>query len=409
MSPGPMERTADRSAYEVTVVRSLAEADPLRPAWQALLEREESPCFDSDPDRYAAILESKAESRPYSLVVKSRGEVVAMILGRIETVRLPCSLGYKSIAMPSLQCLDIKHGWWFGQLTDDVAAVLLDEIQRALKSAEADVVHFHGLSKDSPLYRAVAARSRGLQGSHSGRVETHRTMRLPESLEAFYLGCSKKHRANLRRYVRRIEEQFGERAVITAYHDEGSVDTFGKVAEQVSATTYQHGLGCGMVYDERMQYLMRHLARQGLFRAHVLYLEGEPAAFQQGVIYRGQYFLEQIGFDPKWRDHNVGTVLFLHVLEELCHPDSGARVMDFGSGDAEYKSSYGDKEWEEASVFMFAPRFFPTMVNLLRTGITGLNVGLQRIVSKAGVTNWLKRRWRNRLQKPAPTEADAES
>jgi hypothetical protein len=399
-----MEKMAAGQAYRVAVAGSLAETEPLRRDWEALLVKEKSPAFDSDPDRYAAVVGSQTDARPHVLLLKKQEEPVAMILGRIQTLRFPCAIGYRSFSLPPLKCLDVKQGWCFGEITDETAGMLLKEIRAMLKSSQAEVVRFQGLHTDSPIYKAVLAQARGPRSSYCGRVETHRNMQIPENLDAFYRSLSQRHRGNLRRYARRIEQQYGERAVVKRYYDKESVDAFGRTAEQISAKTYQHGLGSGVVYDERTQYLMRRIAERGWLRGHILFLDGEPCAFQYGVIYREQYFMEQIGFDPRWKDLRVGTYLFLQVLGDLCHPDSGAKVIDFGSGDAEYKSSYGSDAWQESPLFVFAPRPRSILVNVLRTCITGLNVGMQHMVDRMGLINWLKRRWRDRLQQPTAEE-----
>jgi hypothetical protein len=399
-----MERMGDLQDYTVSVAGSFAEAESLRQDWERLLAGEESPVFDSDPDRYAAVVGSQTDAQPRLLLLRKGEEPVAMVLGRIQTLRFPCAIGYKSFSLPPLKCLDIKHGWCFGQITEETAQVLLREIRTMLNSSQAEVVRFQDLNTDSPIYKAVLAQNRGPRCRFRGRVETHRAMRVPESLEAFYKSCSAGHRMTLRRCVRKIERRYGSRAVVARYSDEAGVDQFGKLAEQVSMKTYQHGLGSGLVYDERTQFLLRRIAARGWMRGHILLLDGEPCAFQYGVIYRGQYFLELLGFDPKWKDLRVGTYLFLQVLQDLCRPDSGAQVIDFGSGDAEYKTRYGTDAWQESFLFVFAPRLYPASVNMLRTCITELNVAMQFVVSKMGIINWLKRRWRDRLQEPAGEE-----
>ena len=137
-----------------------------------------------------------------------------------------------------------------------------------------------------------------------------------------------------------------------------------------------------------------------------MFLEGEPCAFQYGVIYRGSYFLEQIGFDPKWKDLNVGTVLFLEALQDLCTDSGGAEVIDFGFGEADYKRSYGDKCWTDASFYLFAPRVRPILANLIFSGTTGLSTGLAHVLEKTGAVGWIKRRWRDRLRQKEPEAQD---
>jgi CelD/BcsL family acetyltransferase involved in cellulose biosynthesis len=246
----------------------------------------------------------------------------------------------------------------------------------------------------------------GLCRSHFPRVDIHRTMTVPESMDVFYQSCSKKHRANLRRYVRKIEEQFGTRAVITRYCQAECIGPFIEAASKVSAKTYQHGLGCGLENNEQTRDLLKNVASKGGLRGHVMFVDGEPCAFQYGVIYRGSYFLEQIGFDPKWKDLNVGTVLFLEALQDLCSDSGGAEVIDFGFGEADYKRSYADKCWTDASFYLFAPRVRPVLANLIFSGTTGLSTGLAHILEKTGAVGWIKRRWRDRLRQKEPETQD---
>ena len=116
------------------------------------------------------------------------------------------------------------------------------------------------------------------------------------------------------------------------------------------------------------------------------------------MTYRGSYFLEQIGYDPKWKDLNVGTVLFLEALQDLCRDSGGAKVIDFGFGEADYKRSYGDKCWTDATFYLFAPRLRSILTNVIFSGTTGLSLGLAHLLEKTGSLAWIKRRWRGRLQ-----------
>jgi hypothetical protein len=138
----------------------------------------------------------------------------------------------------------------------------------------------------------------------------------------------------------------------------------------------------------------------------VMFLEGRPCAFQLAAIYRGSYFLEQIGYDPKWKDLNVGTVLFLAALEDLCQDNGGAQVIDFGFGEADYKKCYGDKCWTDASLYLFAPRLRPLLANLVYSGTSGLSVGLTHVLEKTGAIGWIKRHWRHQLSKKEPEASE---
>ena len=401
-----MEIVVDARTYEVTVARSAAELDSLQTAWTTLLEQQEAPIFNAEPDRLLSLVRWQQEARPHVLLLHEHGSPAAMVVGSIENVRIRCRIGYKAFWLPALKSYTVIHRGLLGQIDEEIAGRLLAEMSTLLKSAEADMVFFHYLDTESTIFKMAQSQFGGLCRSHFPRVDIHRTMTVPESMDAFYQSCSKKHRANLRRYVRKIEEQFGERAVITRYREADRVESFIEAASRVSAKTYQHGLGCGLENNEQTRDLLKNVARKGGLRGHVMFVEGEPCAFQYGVIYRGSYFLEQIGFDPKWKDLNVGTVLFLEALQDLCTDSGGAEVIDFGFGEADYKRSYGDKCWTDASFYLFAPRVRPILANLIFSGTTGLSTGLAHVLEKTGAVGWIKRRWRDRLRQKEPEAQD---
>lgn len=401
-----MEVITDSQGCEVIVARSAAEMETLQPAWAILQGRQEFPIFNAEPERLLSLVRWQREARPHVILLNHRGAPAALIVGSIETVRLACRLGYKSFSLPSLRCFTILHRGLLGQIDETLAERLLAELNKLLRSGEADLVFFHYLNTESALFRAAQTQIGSLRRSHFNRVVIHRTMTVPESMDAFYQSCSKKHRANLRRYLRKIEEQYGARVVLQRYTGEDQVDSFLQAAAEVSAKTYQAGLGCGLRNDEQTRDLMRTVAKRGWLRGHVLFLDGQPCAFQHGVIYRESYFLEQIGFDPKWKDLNVGTVLFLEALQDLCRDRSGAQVIDFGFGEADYKRCYGDKCWTDTVFYLFAPRVRPLLTNLAVSGTTGLSQGLARLLETAGAAGRLKRYWRRRLEKQEPEPAE---
>jgi len=65
---------------------------------------------------------------------------------------------------------------------------------------------------------------------------------------------------------------------------------------------------------------------------------------------------------------------------------------------AAYKKDYGNENWDESSVYIFAPRIQTGLINLIYTVTRGLSLGLNSFSDKVGLTRWIKRRWKNRLQ-----------
>ncbi len=394
-----MSNTTGSEPYHVVVAGSAEEIGSLRAAWKTLLEQQESPVFNAEPDRFLSLVGTQQDARPHVILLTRDGQPLALVAGSIARTQIRCRFGYWRIWLPHLRCLSILYGGLLGQVNEETSRVLLDEIQRLLAASQADVVFLNHLNTESAMYGAVMSRIPGLRRSRFPRVEPHWVLTVPESLDAFYKTLSRGHKANLRNYMRKMDNQYAERAVFTTYVQEDSVGSFLSAASQVSVKTYQHALGTGLQDSEQTRDLLKAAARDGCFRGDILFIDGEPCAFQYGLIYKSQYLFEKRGFDPQWKSLNVGTVLFLHVLRDLCESEPRPRVIDFGFGDADYKRSYCDKCWNEASFYVFAPRIVPIGTNLMYSGMTGLSNGLARFFEKTGLIRRIKRFWRNLLQK----------
>ena len=94
-----------------------------------------------------------------------------------------------------------------------------------------------------------------------------------------------------------------------------------------------------------------------------------------------------------------GTFLIMRVMEGLCGhaEDENVTQVDWGLGDAEYKALLGTHEWQEASVYVFAPTIEGLALNLIRTPAMVADVQLKRVLQRAKLLRRVKRLWRNRL------------
>lgn len=385
--------------WEVVVARDLTGVESLRPVWEKLRQNEAFPVPNADIDRFISVVEPMQDAvRPHIILLRHNGNPKAMVISRVEKTILNCKIGYKTLLKPSLRCLSVVYEGLFGDLTDDIRDMLMQELMDTLGKGEAEVVFFNHLRTDSAMYQLATRRGGLLCRGRLSKIEIHRSMSVPDRIDSFYKSRSKRHRGNLRRYIRNLEEEYANQVRIISYRREAEVEEFITAASQISSQTYQDKLGSSFVDNEQTKKLIETAARCGWLRAHVLYVGDEPCAFQCALHYKRIYFLEQIGFNTKWRQYNAGTVLFLKVLEELCEGRE-TETIDFGFGDADYKRSYGNMRWQEASVYIFAPRLYPIFVNMLRTSVMGLNTGLEYILNRTGFAGWVKRHWRNLLRK----------
>lgn len=388
-----------QDGWDVTVAKNLGDIEALRPVWEQIQAKEPYPVLNADIDRYISVVESLGQrTEPHVTVLSRRGVAEAMIVGRLQTTKLECKIGYKTLFSPSIRCLSVVYRGIIGNLTDGTARRVVQELRNILRRGDADAIFINHLRVSSPVYPLVRRVPGPLSRGHFLRVESHRRMLLPKTIGEFYQSCSKKHRGNLRRYIRKLNGQYQDEVKVVTCCGQDDMEEAIKAMVSISAKTYQYSLGSGFVGDVLTRTLLRTAAESGWLRTHILFIGDEPCAFQLGLHYGRTYFLNQIGFDPRWKQLNVGTILFIKVLEQLCS-DHTTDYLDFGFGEADYKQSYGNEHWSEASVYIFAPRLYPIVINILRTSTRSLDSGLQYFLNKTVFACWIKRRWRNLLQK----------
>lgn len=383
-------------SWEISIAKSFQRIEAMREIWQQIQSNQDRPIVSADIDRYISVVKSlENQAQPYVILLRRNDCPIAMIIGLIEKRRLDSRIGYKTLVWPPLRCLTVIYNGVIGQASSDVCAVLMKELLKRLKDGEADVIYFNHLPTNFPMYRLAKSMPNFLCHSYFSRIVPHWYMSIPENIDHFYQARSPKHRKHLKQYSRKLENAFPGQIRMITYSNEGQLDEAIRVASQISAKTYQFSIGCGFVDDFRTRTLLSTAARLGWLRAHILYINEEPAAFRFALKYSKTYFSDGIGFDPKWKEYRVGTILFLKVLENLCR-DHSVDSYDLGFGNAEYKQSYGDKKWEEASICVFANRPYTVFINILYSAMAGLSSALQFFVSRLGVVGWVKRRWRNK-------------
>ena len=135
---------------------------------------------------------------------------------------------------------------------------------------------------------------------------------------------------------------------------------------------------------------------RGWFRAYVLYLEGRPVAYWHGIGYRGVFHVGISAYDPALANLSVGTYVLMRLIADLCADDS-VTELDYGFGDADYKSRFGEEQWLQGNVLIFAPSFRAARINLVITTLSGIDSLARRILERQDVAGRLKRAWRRRL------------
>jgi len=383
---------------EIIKATSIEEIEAIRPAWESIQNNTSCPIINANIDRYLSVIKaSDGDVRPYVLLFCREDEPVGMVVGRLEKHKLVCRIGYKVLFSPSLRCMTVVYGGIMGELDDSTCTEFVREMLSILRLGDVDMIFLNHIKTDSPFYKFARNMPSFVCRGHFLVIQKHWTMSVPENIDEFYKRYSKKHRANIKRSIRKLEKEYPDKVEVVTYSGKTGIDTALRDIFEISRNTYQHALGKGVEDDARTHSIMRTATECGWFRAHLLYINNKPCAFQTGLHYNQTYFLDQIGFDPDYKQHGIGTVLFIKVLESLCG-NPAVSTIDFGFGDAVYKYWYGNNSDHEALLYIFAPRLYPILINILQSSATGLSLGANWLADKTGSVRWLKRHWRDRLQ-----------
>ena len=234
---------------------------------------------------------------------------------------------------------------------------------------------------------------------HFPSVQKHRNMQLPATESEFWRAHSSKLKKNLR-WKKLLKEHAGN-VNIHCFRNVSELDRMVKDVEQVAKTTYQRALRVGFSDDQEMRALFYLKAGNGWLRAFVLYANDRPCAFWIGTIYQGTLHSDQMGYDPEYRAYSPGMYLVMRSIEgfRTSETEKEIKAVDFGMGDAEYKATLGNEEWEDASIYLFASHARGLMLNAIRTPILLIDKVARMILRRAQLLQQVKRAWRQRAQK----------
>jgi hypothetical protein len=386
---------------EIITAKSVEEIENIRPIWGEMQSNEPYPLINADIDRYLSVVKAiKGNVRPHVMLFTRGGRPEAMAIGRIEDRRLKIEFGYKTLLRPMLRCLTVVHGGLIGRFSKDLNLLLVRELINALRRHEADMVFLLHLRTDLQLYQIARSVPGFLCVNHCPVVGLHWQTHLPDTVEEFYSKMSKTRKRNLKRYSRKLEQAAGGKLEVKCYNRENQLDYFMRVASAISGLTYKKGLNVAFSDTFETRSLLTQAARAGWWRGYILYAGDEPCAFESGISYERVYFGEHMGYNPRWGPFSPGTILLTKIFEDLCR-NSSINVFDYDTGNAAYKDRFGTKCWSEACVYIFAPRLYPILTNVLRSSVMGLSLRLEGVLNRFGLLCWIKRRWRNLFEQSA--------
>ncbi|HWA96040.1 MAG TPA: GNAT family N-acetyltransferase [Terracidiphilus sp.] len=395
MSPTSANATTEPGALRVRILKTDAELESIREVWQELCQHPHS-----EPDFFQMVLRTTPGVKSgYVLAVERDGKISTLLAGRLEEMRMDVSLGYLKLPQPKVRALVFIYGGLMGAATQEECEALVEAISGTLKNGSADVVFFNHLHMDSPLFVLLQKRAGFFTRDRFGKQSTHRKITIPVGTDALWKQFQYRARGNFRWNVKTFLKSHADQYSIECLTRPTEVDDLIRKVELVAKKTYQRSLGVGFGASPAELARLRLKAEKGWLQGYVLSIDGEPAAFLCGTQFRGVFHADFMGFDPQYKRTSPGIFLTLQVVEKFCEMERADRIdaMDWGLGDARYKSDLCNLSWEDCSLHLFAPTLRGIVANMYRTPVMLVD-RLARKIFDAQVQEKIKSKWRARQQ-----------
>lgn len=276
------------------------------------------------------------------LTARRTNQLVGMATLRGEGVRLPIAIGPWVILRPKLLRFYLHEGPALGAEAGGVnLAGFAQRLDGQLPTGS--VVFCFALATGSALHQALRDPKSELQRRFFllpwGEPTLTCSIAWSGSVDAYLKTISSSSRHDLRRRRKRFLEDATLLKEVRPFVSLDDVDMFLRDASLLSAKTWQgiEGVG-GVACGGMTERVIRFAAARNAFLGFIVYINGEPAAYQYGFIYRGAYTVEQIGYDPAWTQrHHLGSVLFFESLHFIEHDHRPIRTIDFSANTTTFK------------------------------------------------------------------------
>jgi CelD/BcsL family acetyltransferase involved in cellulose biosynthesis len=177
------------------------------------------------------------------------------------------------------------------------------------------------------------------------------------SIKASWEEQSKTLQARFRTTVRSRERRLREKGKLTIeYLDTPSrLESGLKAIQMVEADSWKLEAGTALTQDQKQwPFYVKYgelAAAKGSLRLPVLFLDGEPVAYDYSIMHRGIYYLLKTSYRNSYRLDYPGTVLRKMVVENLSAEQ--ATEFDFLGLDEEWKMKWTETVREHVAYTVF--------------------------------------------------------
>lgn len=189
---------------------------------------------------------------------------------------------------------------------------------------------------------------------------------LPSKFESYFQGLGSNWRRNMRRWEKRLKEEFTVGFVVQNNIDElaQSMEDFFELHQKKWASEKCPGAFSNRKARDFHQELARRFAEKGWLSLSFLTLNDKPVSVIYGFKYGNKLFNYLTGFDPEYSDYHVGHLLFLYSIRNAT--ENGVREFDFMRGNEDYKQLWNTQVRHNLEVRAIKKKIVPVVYDFLK-------------------------------------------
>ncbi len=379
-----MTRVSNDQALNISAIFEKAELSAIRDFWSKMANPE------IDPNIYLSRFQQDNTINPAFLVAKRGGEIVTLLVGRIESKVLKFRIGYLPVYHVRAKVWAVSDRGIIGAMDPEIAMAMVQTIMNLLGKGVADFAHLACLDINSPIRRMALEMPAWSCRERACKIESRWFLKLPTTFENFLSTRSHKTRSNIRKNERALLKSHPDIKVQYFGLDKNVVGHALKDVMAVCRMTYQYKLGLSPLCSSHLEQDWELHGRLGRLALTLVYIQDKPVAFSYAHLYNDAAIFMTPGYDPAFSKLHVGQFASLKLIEQLIET-GGFKCLDYGLGYAQYKESFGSEATQEGHVRIFAPTWKGIYLNLIRTCTTKISEMLTFAANRLGVKTFLKK------------------
>jgi len=344
----------DSSSLHLTVIESVEDFDNIRPAWNDLCGKSTEYCPMLGHNWLSAWWDAFGEERQLYVVLVWQGE---QLVGAA-----PLAYETRKIHWQRRRVITGFSNAWVDRyhfLAVEPQKPIIDLVLEHLVNTAPhwDRIEFEPFD-DSTSQMRLLVEALNEKGMRSGMLASLQSPRLilGDSWEGMLQALSSSFRQTVKRKIRKAEKTASIEMRIAT--DASCIDDI----MTISLESWQHENGTSMASTSQIRNfytrVIQGAATDGSLQVGLMYINGEPAAFDFNLIGRSILHNFKLGFRRQYAQLSPGIVLKSYVLQEIFEHQSDRPIaeLDFMGTSEPYKLSWTDSVRSHSRLLIFSDR-----------------------------------------------------